>query len=75
MVPTCPQNGSNIIPQRLQNGSLEASEQPLASLGAPGGPKSDFRAILDPGQKSIKIQSKIDLKSEQAKKANMLKNY
>ena len=39
-------NRSKMGRKRLQNGSLEVSGRPWESLGHPGGPKTDFSAIL-----------------------------
>ena len=41
------QNGSLEASGRLQNGSLEASGRPLASLGGLGAPKTDFVRFLE----------------------------
>ena len=47
MTPIGFQHGSHMDPKMVQNGSREASGRSLASLGAPGRPKSDFSAILE----------------------------
>ena len=57
--PKLGQHGPNMHPQMVKLSSREASGRSLASLGAPGRPKSDFSAILELNRGSI-LDAKIN---------------